>query len=89
MATKSAKNAVELRPVAAPNFDPEDLPCMNSQWCENYSDLFPRSAKITATNHHRFAQFLARTLEESRNSKRTFQRFREAPAAHSGTKTQF
>jgi hypothetical protein len=46
--------------------------------CENYSDHFSPCVKITAANHYCFAQFLARTLEESRNSERTFQRFREA-----------
>jgi hypothetical protein len=80
------KNTINNARIAAPKLDPLHLRANHSQMCENYSDLFLRNAKITATNHYRFAQFLARTLKESRNSERTFQRFRATPASHSATK---
>src|SRR5580658_976370 len=83
---KSPKNTIKITRITAPNPDPLDLPGLDSQTCENYSDLFPRNTKTTATNHYRFAQFLAHTLKESRNSERTFQRFRAIPASHSTTK---
>jgi hypothetical protein len=51
--------------IRAANVDPLDLHGTYSEVCANYSDLFSRNAKITTTNHYRFAQFLARTLEES------------------------
>jgi hypothetical protein len=84
--TNPAKNTTKTARTTTPNFDPLHLRANHSQMCENYSDLFPRNAKITATNHYRFAQFLARTLKESRNSERTFQRFRATPASLSATK---
>jgi hypothetical protein len=85
-AQKSPKNAVEIPRITAPDFDPLNLLGLNSQMREDYSDLFSQSAKTTATNHYRFAKFLAHTLKESRNSERTFQRFRAIPASRSATK---
>jgi hypothetical protein len=58
--------------------DPLDLKGTHSQRCEIPHQHILPSAKTTATKHYSFVKFLARTLEESRNSKRTFQRFREA-----------
>jgi hypothetical protein len=84
---KPPNNTIKIARITAPKLDPLNLRDLCSQECENYSDLFPRNAKITATNHYRFAQFLARTLKESRNSERTFQRFRATPASHSATKS--
>jgi hypothetical protein len=63
-----------------------DLPHRERVSCENYSDLSPLNAQITATKYQGFAKFLARTLKESRNSERTFQRFRATPVSHSATK---
>jgi hypothetical protein len=78
---KPPKNTIKIVRITAPKLDPLHLRPIYSQTRENYSDLFPRNAKITATNHCRFAQFLARILKESRNSERTFQPFREATSA--------
>jgi hypothetical protein len=89
LSRKSAKNAAKMRRISAANFDSLYLRGTYPQWCENYSDLFPPCAKITATNHYRFAQFLARTLKEMGNSERTFQRFREAPCVQSAFFVQF
>jgi hypothetical protein len=82
-AQKSLKNDANMLRLRAAKLDPLDLISTHSQSREvPYQPILP-GAKITVTKHYLFVKFLARTLEESRNSKRTFPRFREAAGVHS------
>jgi hypothetical protein len=67
----------------ASKLDPLDLKGTHLQTREIPHQPILPSAKTTATKHYFFVKFLAHTLEESRNSKRTFPRFREAAGVHS------
>jgi hypothetical protein len=80
------KNPAKYVTSTAPHSGTKDLARTQRASCENYSDLSPRCAQIAATKYQGFAKFLARTLKESRNSERTFQRFRATPVSHSAAK---